>query len=113
MAEHPLEAHLHRFTSAPFLFVGAGISRRYLGLENWEGLLRRFASIGGRPYEYYSSSANGDLLEIASLIAADVHERWWNDDAFLESRESFKEEATTDESALKIEIARYLSDCLN
>lgn len=112
MATHPLETHLQRFAAAPFLFVGAGISRRYLGLENWEGLLRRFSAVAGRPYEYYSSTANGDFLEIATLIAADVHERWWKDEDFSRSREAFKNEATTDESALKIEIAQYLSDCL-
>jgi hypothetical protein len=44
--------HLSGFRSAPFLFAGAGLSRRYLGLDSWEGLLRRFAAEAGRPYEY-------------------------------------------------------------
>lgn len=110
---HPLEVHLARFTSAPFLFVGAGISRRYLSLENWEGLLRRYAAITGKPYEYYFATANGAYLEIATLIAADLHERWWVEDDFEESRREFSAQAVNDESALKIEIAKYLRHSLD
>jgi hypothetical protein len=40
-----LAAHFKSFQTAPFLFVGSGMSRRYLGLENREGLLRRFANL--------------------------------------------------------------------
>ena len=90
----------------PFLFVGSGISRRYLGLENWEDLLRKYSVVAGRPYEYYRSSANGDLPGIAAAIAADLHDRWWSEESFAESRAEFANDAIRRESALKIEIAR-------
>ena len=45
-----LHTHLEQFHTAPFLFVGSGLPRRYLGLEDWEGLLRRFANLSERPY---------------------------------------------------------------
>ena len=107
-----LAAHLRRFSSAPFLFVGAGMSKRYLGLDSWESLLRRYAAAAGRDYEYYSSTAAGDYPRIASLIAEDLHEKWWADDDYAESRERFKDHATTPQSALKIEIARGLANVL-
>ncbi|MCP4212771.1 MAG: hypothetical protein GY764_15040, partial [Halieaceae bacterium] len=63
--------------SGPFLFAGSGLSRRYLGLEDWSGLLRRFCQ-HIKPYEYYLSSANGSLPLVAGLMAEDFHEAWWS-----------------------------------
>lgn len=103
-----LLTHLRRFPSAPFLFIGAGIGRRYLGLDDWTGLLRRFATIAGNEFDFYSASANGDPSQIATLIAADLHERWWKDDAFAESRALFSGKVHTSESGLKAEVARYI-----
>lgn len=38
-----LSKKLKKVESAPFLFVGSGVSRRYLNLESWEELLRKFS----------------------------------------------------------------------
>lgn len=100
--------HLSKFRTVPFLFVGSGVSRRYLGVENWEQLLRKYSSVAGRPYEYYRSTADGNLPRIASAIAADLHDKWWSDDQFARSRTESAAEAIRRESALKIEISSYL-----
>ncbi len=93
----------------PYLFVGAGFSIRYAGADGWSDLLRRFAEPLGRPFEYYLSTANGDLPTVASLLSHDFHEVWWTDERFAESRRLHQNEATHQDSALKIEISRHLS----
>lgn len=100
--------HLSKFRTVPFLFVGSGLSRRYLGTENWELLLRKYSAIAGRPYEYYRSSADGNLPQIASSIANDLHDKWWADAEFARSRTEAADDAVRRDSALKIEISRYL-----
>lgn len=107
-----LKTHLEALAAAPFLFVGAGLSRRYLGLDGWEDLLRRYAEVAGQPYEYYATSADGDFPRIASAIAADIHEPWWKDSAFAESRELYKGMIRGPQSALKAEVSKGLRDCL-
>lgn len=94
--------------AAPFLFVGSGFSRRYLNIEDWNSLLRRF-STGLKPYEYYLTTANGDLPKVASLIADDFHDRWWTDPKFEQSREKNKSKLRDKTSALRIEICNHLN----
>ena len=101
--------HLGQFTTAPFLFVGAGISRRYLNLENWEGLLRKFADQSGVQYERIKSTANGDFTKIATLLAQEFHKFWWESDAHKDNRTTYKTSCINDESALKIEVSDYIS----
>ncbi|MEJ6785394.1 SIR2 family protein [Aminobacter sp. Piv2-1] len=98
---------LKEHSGAPYLFIGSGFSRRYLGLEQWDELLAKFCT-GLREYDYYYSSANGDTPKAASLIAKDFHDLWWKDDAYKDSRDTFKGEAKVVSSALKVEISLYL-----
>ncbi|WP_103332166.1 SIR2 family protein [Pseudotabrizicola formosa] len=94
---------------SPFLFVGSGFSRRYLGLEDWRGLLSRFCERIG-DFDYYSATANGNLPEAAGLIAKDFHEVWWKDAKYAGSREKYKSTTKSVSDALKNEICEYLSD---
>ncbi len=103
--------HFQKFNTAPFLFVGSGFSRRYINLETWGELLAKtIHEINGiRPYEYYQSKTNSDNAKIASLIAKELHERWWTEEKFKNSREEFRFEAAKSEQApLKYEISKYI-----
>jgi len=94
--------------AGPFLFLGSGFSRRYLGLEDWRGLLERFC-VAGNPFEYYLSFANGHYPKIASLLAKDFNEYWWKAEEYKQSVAQFKSEIRDETSALRIEICNYLS----
>ncbi|OED65566.1 hypothetical protein A165_08865 [Vibrio tasmaniensis ZS-17] len=94
--------------AGPFLFLGSGFSRRYLGLEDWKGLLTRFC-VAGKPFEYYLASADGNYPKIASLLAKDFNEYWWSAPEYKASVERYKSKIVDQTSALRIEIANYLS----
>jgi len=107
--EEKIREVLANSSGAPFLFVGSGFSRRYLGLEDWGGLLSRFCE-GIKDFEYYLATADGDLPKAASLMAQDFHHHWWEDEKFANSRQVNKAFATGVSSALKIEISNYIRD---
>jgi hypothetical protein len=94
--------------AGPFLFLGSGFSRRYLGLEDWRGLLSKFCVVG-KPFEYYLSSANGDYPKVASLLAKDFNEYWWSADEYSASVNRYKSKIEDETSALRIEISNYLA----
>lgn len=95
--------------SAPFLFVGSGFSRRYIGLETWADLLARFCE-HIRDFGYYLSSADGDLPRTATLIAQDFNTIWWENPVYEESKNTYGKEATEKSASLKYEIARFLKN---
>lgn len=106
-----LHAHLSRFVTAPFLFVGSGMSRRYIDSETWEGLLSRFADQMGKPYARYSSAANGDYAAIASALGEDFFNHWWDDPRYEVSRIEYPRPVRRS-SPLKIEIASHVADLM-
>ncbi len=90
-----------------FLFVGSGFSRRYLGLEDWTGLLNRFC-VTGKPFEYYLSTADGNLAKVARLLAEDFHDHWWNTPAYNANKKKNIYKLADKTSALRIEICEYI-----
>lgn len=95
-------------SAGPFLFVGSGFSRRYLGLEDWRGLLERFCVVG-KPFEYYLASANGSFPSVAKLLAEDFNEYWWSSEEYEKNVSRFKPKVKDVTSALRIEICNYVS----
>ena len=105
--EDELLNHLAKFETAPFLFVGSGLSRRYLDADDWMGLLRRFADKTDYPFERYRADASKHPGRMASAIAARFNPIWWESEIYEESREAFPE-PESGQSPLKIETAKYL-----
>lgn len=72
------------FPTTPFLFMGSGMTMRYLGLPNWKSLLVHFArqvSDDEFAYNAYEQRAKqmdnpeGVMPRIAELIENDYNER--------------------------------------
>jgi hypothetical protein len=96
-------------TAGPFLFVGSGLSMRYLGLDNWKALLSRFC-VAGKPYEYYLAEANGDLPTVARLLAEDFNKYWWAAAEYRDNVKRYKSKIADNTSALRFEICSYFSE---
>jgi len=108
--EWRLLAVLEEQSALPYLFVGSGMSRRYLGLPDWPGLLRHFAEEIGVGYDYLAATANGNYPLLARLLAERFHEAWWTEDKFALSRARNSSETPSQESALKIAVSQFIED---
>lgn len=64
--------------TAPFLFIGSGFSRRYLGLEDWKGLLSKFGAKLPTGFIRYVSESNGDLALAAEKMSEPYSDYWWS-----------------------------------
>ncbi|WP_143542002.1 SIR2 family protein [Rhodococcus sp. 1163] len=106
---HEILEILAGHTALPYLFVGSGMSRRYLDLPDWPGLLRLFAAEAGVDFGYLFSSAEGDLPILAGKLAALFHEVWWSDAKYADSRVANSGKVVDRQMALKVEIARYIT----
>lgn len=97
----------------PVLFVGSGLSRRYLGSPTWRGLLEYASTLTGRALNYYEGLAsdgppNRKLARVASRIATDFYPIWWESDDYADSRARYENVIQTTADPLKIELTNYL-----
>lgn len=98
----------------PVLFIGSGLSRRYIDSPDWEGLLRELASLTGRPLSYYEGKVGGlaedmKLPAIASRIAADFYDKWFFTDDYADSRAKYEDSVSLEGDPLKVEAAKYIN----
>lgn len=84
-----IEDIINNFNTTPFLFIGSGMSRRYLNLPDWKGLLKYFAekvSNDEFAYDSYENKAKtmeckcGIMPKVAELIQQDFDKKWFEDE---------------------------------
>jgi hypothetical protein len=66
--------------SRPILFVGSGMSRRYLGAPDWIGLLEQLIRLNPNckfPIAYYAQNTGNDLPKVASAIVEQYQGYAW------------------------------------
>ncbi|MDY3059622.1 MAG: SIR2 family protein [Fusobacterium sp.] len=115
MIEKVINDIIKKVNRQPFLFIGSGFSKRYLGIENWEELLRKIATNFSENEFKYDSYANeisekdyyGKQPKIASLIERDYNKAILEEEKFRNFREKFSTEIRAGISAFKIAIAEH------
>lgn len=114
-----IEDIVERFNTTPFLFVGSGITRRYLGLPDWDGLLEIFAKIvNDDEYSYRSyvnKAKNGEckaglMPKIAELIEKDFNEKWFSDCEIRTGDAIGLQQVKDGISPFKVELALYIKN---
>lgn len=108
---------VQRFNATPFLFVGSGLSRRYLNLPDWKGLLEHFAkriSDDDFAYSAYENKAKtleckaGIMPKIAELMKNDFDAKWFADSSIRTVDEPFLKQIKHGLSPFKAEIAAFI-----
>lgn len=116
--------------SLPYLFIGSGFSRRYLGTPDWLGLLKHFYDmlhpdvplgfqlLQQQAYQAVkndstkASSLNAVNCKIADIIEDEFNISWYTNPIFAESREKHKDIVSLENTPFKIELANYFKQAL-
>lgn len=104
--------HIKEIGTNPYLFIGSGLSRRYLKMPTWLNLLKDFSKtlLLQKDFGYYDSKCEGNLPELASLLATEFHETWWTDASFEDSRKEYEgKRIGSKEIPFKIELSKFVS----
>jgi hypothetical protein len=124
MNDQDLTERIHsiidQYRTAPFLFVGTGLSRRYLGADDWESLLRRYAEETDQSFGVFLSKAKREVdneendaelyPEVGSLIDEAFFDVWHDSEKYAEDRERLESENSLPTSPLKYEVAKDIRD---
>lgn len=108
-----LDDLVQSFPTTPFLFVGSGLTRRYLNLPNWEELLQYFATrLSDDPFKYKGlmNEANDDKAKAGSLIAKEFSTKWFNDPSFRSGSVQVEQLVSNNVSPFKAELAEHLRE---
>jgi hypothetical protein len=110
--QNPFEHIFKEASELPFLFVGAGISRRYLGFPDWKGLLREFANkvYPGNPLALEVFTGVHDDVSspaVASRIQKEYDQVWLTAPEYEAERDKHADEVRAGASPFKLSLAEY------
>lgn len=108
-----LEEHFKQFEASPILFIGSGLSRRYMGVNCWEDLLKQFSENIGLNHVRLRTQSNGDLTVYAQQLAKVYSEKCWDTDEgkiLAKEKEGF---LINEQSALKVSISEFIKEAHN
>lgn len=119
--EETLSELIKHVNTSPFLFMGTGLSIRYLGAQSWEGLLRDLARKTRQneyAFEQFRESAKAEVAneknvlfpKIASLIEREFNQIWLSNSEYAHKRTIYKHCIQQGISPMKIEISDYLRE---
>lgn len=107
----------------PFLFIGSGLSKRYMDTPSWEPLLQQICEdvVGDlfafSRYQISASSqpkrepAQSVLPKVASLMEPDVNDALLRGEPFRWFREKHRQQILSGASPLKLYVADVFSSC--
>lgn len=101
------------FNTTPFLFVGSGISRRYMGLPDWKSLLKHFSDrLSDDPFKFIGMQieAKDDLGVVGGNLQKEFDARWISDPAFRTNEDWIRNKVLDHCSPFKAEVAWYLKN---
>lgn len=99
------------FPTTPFLFVGSGLTRRYLGLPDWETLLKHFAEIiSDDPFIFqrYMLENNDDFTKVGSALEKDFNKKWFENQSIRSNSEDVLTAVANKISPFKAELAYFI-----
>jgi hypothetical protein len=111
-SKHPYRELFSTLKHLPFLFIGSGISRRYMKLPNWEELLRHFASRihpdNPLALEVFVQKAGGkNWADVSTIIEAEFNALWLTSPEFEKQRSENQDAVKGGVSPFKLEVAAY------
>jgi len=110
---------LNKTKGLPVLFIGSGLSIRYLGLPNWAGLLDVFAqqALAGTvdmPFAYLRDKGKAnreedipELASLAGLIEERFNETWHTSPDYADRRKILGPAVSAGASPFKLEVAAF------
>lgn len=96
----------------PILFIGSGISRRYIDTPDWENLLRKLIELNpnmNMPIGFYSQQTNNDYPEIANILIEEYQKFAWEEKDNGLFPDYLYDSKLKKDIFLKYKISEYLS----
>lgn len=100
-----------KFQTTPFLFIGSGLTRRYLNLPNWEELLKHFCNkLPNNEYKFVSlkRKAHDDYAELGSLLENEFNDIWYNTPDIRSNDPFVEKNVSNGYSPFKTEVAYFI-----